>query len=492
MDEALVEHAEDDVHDEYGGHQQQELVGQVAAESERRSLESRSNAVRQPDAAFGVFDGRNGGAERSALAQVEGYGGRRKLRQVIDEKRPRFHIHFGDRRQRYLTAGRRRHVDGRERVHGSVVGRIRFHDDAILIRLSEDRGHDALAEGVVQRVVDRTHADAEARRAVAVDGDVGRKSVIFLVADDVGELGLLTKRRQQLGSPRGQYRGVRAFQGELVLGAAHGVVEGKILHRLHVQRDARDVGRLGPQPPDGIGDVRAALAARFQIDQETPAVQSDIVAVDTDEGRQAEHIRILENRGRERLLPIGHGGVGNRLARFGDALNQSGVLCGKEALRNQNIENRGQRQGGRRDVHGQSLVIQHPGELPAIPLDQGAEPPSRLKLRVFARRPMFEELGAHHGHEGQGHHGGDENRDGQRYREFAEQAPDHILHEEQRNEHRDQRHGQRYDGEADLSGALERSLERRLADFDVARYVFDHHDGVVDDETRRDGQRHQR
>jgi len=48
----------------------------------------------------------------------------------------------------------RRHVMDGERVHGPIVGRIRLHDDAILIRLSEDRGHDALAEGVVQRVVD--------------------------------------------------------------------------------------------------------------------------------------------------------------------------------------------------------------------------------------------------------------------------------------------------------------------------------------------------
>ena len=41
-------------------------------------------------------------------------------------------------------------------------------------------------------------------------------------------------------------------------------------------------------------------------------------------------------------------------------------------------------------------------------------------------------------------------------------------------------------------GALERRLERLLALLDVARDVLDHHDGVVDDEAGRDGQRHQR
>jgi len=54
---------------------------------------------------------------------------------------------------------------------------------------------------------------------------------------------------------------------------------------LHVQGDARDVRGLGLQPPDGIGDIRAAFAARFQIDQKATAVQSDVVAVDADEGR---------------------------------------------------------------------------------------------------------------------------------------------------------------------------------------------------------------
>src|SRR5260370_8052111 len=39
------------------------------------------------------------------------------------------------------------------------------------------------------------------------------------------------------------------------------------------------------------------------------AVQSDIVAVDADEGRQAEHIPILENAGRHTLLPLAPRGL---------------------------------------------------------------------------------------------------------------------------------------------------------------------------------------
>ena len=65
-------------------------------------------------------------------------------------------------------------------------------------------------------------------------------------------------------------------------------------------------------------------------------------------------------------------------------------------------------------------------------------------------------------------------------------------HEEQRNEHRDQRNAERDDGEPDLLGAFERGFHRRLAHFDEAHDVLDHHDGVIHDEAGGDRQRHQR
>src|SRR5256885_508987 len=46
-------------------------------------------------------------------------------------------------------------------------------------------------------------------------------------------------------------------------------------------------------------------------------------------------------------------------------------------------------------------------------------------------------------------------------------------------------------GEADLFGAFERGLERRFAEFDVAGDVFNHDDGIVDDEAGGDRQRHE-
>ena len=53
------------------------------------------------------------------------------------------------------------------------------------------------------------------------------------------KLGLLTQARDELGRPGRERDRIRALERELVLRAADGVVESQVLHRLHVQRDAR-------------------------------------------------------------------------------------------------------------------------------------------------------------------------------------------------------------------------------------------------------------
>ena len=47
-----------------------------------------------------------------------------------------------------------------------------LHDHVVLVELGEDGGDLALAEGVVERVVDVGHGDAEAGGGVAVDDEV--------------------------------------------------------------------------------------------------------------------------------------------------------------------------------------------------------------------------------------------------------------------------------------------------------------------------------
>ena len=105
---------------------------------------------------------------------------------------------------------------------------------------------------------------------------------------------------------------------------------------------------------------------------------------------------------------------------------------------------------------------------------------------------MAQQLGAHHGRQRQRHDHRDDDGDGERDRELAEHAPDETAHEQQRDEHSEQRRGERDDREADLRRASAGGGLAILAELAVAGDVLDHDDGVIDHETRRDRQRHQR
>ena len=65
--------------------------------------------------------------------------------------------------------------------------RIDLQDDVVLVQRGEHRRDDALAEGVVERVVDRRRQDAEARRDLAIDRDIELRAGIRLVAGNIGD-----------------------------------------------------------------------------------------------------------------------------------------------------------------------------------------------------------------------------------------------------------------------------------------------------------------
>jgi hypothetical protein len=97
------------------------------------------------------------------------------------------------------AAARGRHVDVLQRSGLRDVARRHFHDHVVLVQLGVDGGDLALAEAVVQRVVDVARADAQARGAVLVDGDEGLDAVLLLVGVDVGQRGCPSSRRPARG-----------------------------------------------------------------------------------------------------------------------------------------------------------------------------------------------------------------------------------------------------------------------------------------------------
>jgi len=81
----------------------------------------------------------------------------------------------------------RAHVDQVERLGALPELRRNFHHDVVLIQRREHGGHLALAERVVQRIVDSLLRESQARTGVAIDDDVGLEAAVLLVAADVCE-----------------------------------------------------------------------------------------------------------------------------------------------------------------------------------------------------------------------------------------------------------------------------------------------------------------
>ncbi len=271
---------------------------------------------------------------------------------------------LGDRRQpdllRRLSGDRRRHVDAVERRQSALEFRLHLEHDAVLIRLREDRRHQALAERVVQRVVDRGGCDAQSAGRRPVELDVSLQPAILVIAGHVGQLRHLLQPLEDLGNPLGQVRRIHGLEGELVLRAADAVLDRQVLHRLHVERNALHPGKLRLQAPDDVACAGAAHAPGFQVDEHPSAVERGIRPVDADERRQARDGRILENDGRKRLLPLGHRREGDRLRRFGDALDGTRVLDGEETLGDHDVQDDRQHEGNDCDDQRGALPVQHP------------------------------------------------------------------------------------------------------------------------------------
>ncbi len=135
-----------------------------------------------------------------------------------------------------------------------------FEDHPVLVQLREHGRDLALAERVVQRVVDHLRGDAEPRRGVAIDVQPRLETAVLLIARDVAQHRQRLQLRQKARHPGGQLAGVGVFEAVLKLRPADAIVDRDVLHRLHEQRDAFDLGQRRLQPPNHV--ARAQIAAR--------------------------------------------------------------------------------------------------------------------------------------------------------------------------------------------------------------------------------------
>ena len=79
-------------------------------------------------------------------------------------------------------------------------------------------------------------------------------------------------------------------------------------------------------------DVDAACGQWLQRDHQASGIKRGVDAVYANKGRNTLDCRIFKNDFAQGLLPLGHGRKGNGLRRFGDTLNNAGILDWEEAF----------------------------------------------------------------------------------------------------------------------------------------------------------------
>ena len=83
---------------------------------------------------------------------------------------------------------------------------------------------------------------------------------------------------------------------------------------------------------------------------------------------------IFQHRVYQGLLALGHGSVGDILCRLGQTDDQPGVLLGKEALGDHDVEVAGQRDGAEHHHERHEAMSQHDLEASLVQVEQKIEP----------------------------------------------------------------------------------------------------------------------
>src|SRR6185437_11608863 len=270
---------------------------------------------------------------RHALAEVEADRDRRELALVADRERTDRRAGPARKgRQRYLLAGARRtHVDLVQRVGAALQLGQDFQDHAIGVELGKILRDLALAERVVERIVDQLRGDAVARGGVAVDLKLDRRALRLLVGGDVAQLRQRLHLGEDLRRPLVELGEVGVLQREFELGAGGTAAETDVLRRLHIEAGAFHLLELGTQPRDDVLGGGLALAAWLQRDPHAAVVAGAAGAADRHRG--GRDVGIRENDLRQRFLTVPHRLEGDVLGGFRCRGDQAVVLLREEALR---------------------------------------------------------------------------------------------------------------------------------------------------------------
>ena len=117
--------------------------------------------------------------------------------------------------------------------------------------------------------------------------------------------------------------------------------------------------------------------------------------------------------------------------------------------------------------------------------------PLALFLRFFLGVRLQPARGEHR-REGEGNEQREQRGAGHHQAELAEEFADNAAHEGDRHENHHVHQRDAHGGQPDLRAPVDHRLLRRLAHREVPVNIFDHHDGVIDENPHRQRQAHHR
>ena len=150
----------------------------------------------------------------------------------------------------------------------------------ITVELREVLGDLALAERIVERVVDQLRLDTVARGGIAIDPQLERRALGLLVGRDVAQLRQGLHLGQNLRGPFVKLGQVGILQRELELRPRRPAAEPHVLRRLHVEPRAFDLFELGAHAGDDLLGICFAFVARLQRDEQVAVIAGPAAAAD--------------------------------------------------------------------------------------------------------------------------------------------------------------------------------------------------------------------
>jgi hypothetical protein len=281
-----------------------------------------------------------------------------------------------------------------ERLCILPILRSYLHDHVILVSRIVNRRYLALAEGVIERVVDQGDRNAEPRRRIAVDDDIRFQPIVLLVAIYLRHLRNLLQLSEDLRRPCKQLVRTVGLECVLILRVGGATADADVLHRLQKQRCPWNLRQLAAQPADHLIRRYLALAERLERNE-------DEAAIGLSAAGEADHDinrRILLDDRNELLQLLPHQLERYALVGLDAAVDPTRILLREKALGNDHVEIEVEAERDGHDQDNEQGVVERPREATIInPQREGEELLARaMETSVMLTLRPPERQRAHH------------------------------------------------------------------------------------------------